>query len=273
VIDLGCSLALLLVLLAALVAYGIRLALRGEAHYARVDAAGASPLLGRRPMEMAYWSLQPLAKACMGVGLSANGVTLLSLFLAAGAGVALGFGHFGIAAALTVMASLGDALDGLVARLSGTASDSGEVFDAAVDRYSEFFFLGGLLVFYRESVPAMLLVLAAMIGSFMVSYATAKAEACQMEIPRGSMRRPERAVYLGAGATFVPLTAALLPQGAPAWLDTAPMLLALFIVALLANVSTVVRLRALAAALRKPAPVKAPAEAHDDQRELATTMP
>src|SRR5882757_2367633 len=133
--DLGCSLALVSLLVAIGIAYGARMLLRGEAHYARVDAAGSSPLLGRRPMEMAYWSLQPVARSFIKLGIGPNGITMGSMALALGAAVLLAFGHFGLAAAVTAVASLGDALDGLVARTTGVASDAGEVFDAAVDRY------------------------------------------------------------------------------------------------------------------------------------------
>jgi heme exporter protein D len=84
-----------------------------------------------------------------------------------------------------VVSALGDTLDGIVARLQGTASDAGEVLDAAVDSYEEFFFLGGIVVHVRQSAVGVSLVLLALLGSFMVSYATAKAEALRAEIPRG----------------------------------------------------------------------------------------
>ena len=51
------------------------------------------------------------------------------------------------------------------------------MLDAAVDRYVELFFLAGLAFHFRAHRGCLLLVLAAIGGSFMVSYATAKAEA------------------------------------------------------------------------------------------------
>lgn len=241
-LDFGCSLGVVVALLGLGAAYGARAFLRGEAHYARVDKEGSSALLGRRPMEMTYWGLQPIARACIALGVSANGVTAFSLVLAAATGVALGYGHFGVAAVCTALSSLADAVDGLVARESGTASDAGEVFDAAVDRYAELFFFAGLAFWFRESPLALGVVLAGLVGSFMVSYATAKAEALRVKPPRGSMRRPERAFYLGLGVTLAPLVAA----ARPAMIDV-PVLLGVGVVALFANVSAVHRLRALAA--------------------------
>jgi hypothetical protein len=77
----------------------------------------------------------------------------------------------------------------------------------------------------------------------MVSYASAKAEALRLEPPRGSMRRAERAFYLTLGAALTPLFAryAMAHGFAAAWLD-APMLLAVALVAVVANISAVSRL-------------------------------
>ena len=83
--------------------------------------------------------------------------------------------------------------------MTGVSSDAGEVLDAAVDRYVEFFFLGGLMIYYRDIAALLILTLFALVGSFMVSYSSAKAEALHVPAPKGSMRRPERAVYLTAG--------------------------------------------------------------------------
>ena len=56
-------------------------------------------------------------------------------------------------------------------------SVGGALLDASGDRYQEFFFLGGLAMFFRGSPPALMATLAALAGSFMVSYSSAKAEA------------------------------------------------------------------------------------------------
>ena len=276
-IDVGCSLALVLLLVAVVAAYVVRVLFRGEAHYARVEAAGSSPLLGRRLMEMAYWSLQPVARLCIRLGLGPNAITGISMGLALLAAVALAFGHFGVAALLTAVASLGDALDGLVARSTGAASGAGEVLDATVDRYSEGAFLTGLAIYFHDSVAMLCIVLAAILGSFMVSYATAKAEASQAEVPRGWMRRSERAVYLNVGVALVPLAGACLPNdGAMRLVSTAPIALAVGIVALFSNVSAIRRLRALARTLRardaaSPLP-RAPLSGDEQAEEQGAAM-
>ena len=85
----------------------------------------------------------------------------------------------------------------------------------------------------------------------MVSYSTTKAEALKIEPPKGLMRRPERAVYLTAGAA---LSAVSIP-----WFETTrefsnplgyPMVFGLGLVAVLANISSIERLWSIAKALR-----------------------
>jgi CDP-diacylglycerol--glycerol-3-phosphate 3-phosphatidyltransferase len=212
-------------------------------------------------MEMGYWALQPVATASERAGLNANSITGLSLGLGAAAGVALAFGHLGLAAAATVVSSLGDVLDGLVARRTGTHSKSGAIFDAAADRYDEFFFLAGLACLYHDDIVKLGFVLLALLGSFMVSYGSAKAEALGVSAPRGAMRRAERAVYLGAGALLSPIAAALVErQALPGWAAHAPMLAAVAVVGVVANVSAVRRFGAIMRAVAPASPPAPPTE-------------
>jgi CDP-diacylglycerol---glycerol-3-phosphate 3-phosphatidyltransferase len=239
-LDLVCSASLVAVVLVATIAYSVRVARLGPARSARVEREGRSLLLGKGAMEMFHWVLDPLGVACEALGVTATEVTLGSLFLASGAGVALALGHDGVGAALAAIAASGDALDGLVARRTKTASDAGEVIDAAVDRYGEFAFLGGLAFAVRETGWLLALTLFALLASFMVPYSTAKAEALQLPAPRGSMRRTERAVYLIFGTALAPFAA----LANPAW-TRAPIVAALALVAVAGNVSAVRRLAAV----------------------------
>lgn len=242
-IDVAVSAVLLSILVVVAVGYGARVAISGPPHFARVERAGSSPLLGQSPMEMTYWALAPIGNALVRLGVSANSVTAISFVFGLTAGGALAAGHFGIAAALSAFSALADALDGYVARESGTASDAGETYDAAVDRYVEFFFFAGLLFYARGSALWVALILVALIGSFMVSYGTAKAEALHVDPPRGAMRRTERAAYLTLGVLVTPLAAPFLPPS----LAGAPVALALAVVGVVSNVSAVHRLVKIAA--------------------------
>jgi CDP-diacylglycerol---glycerol-3-phosphate 3-phosphatidyltransferase len=258
VIDLAFSLGLAMATLVIAVAYAGRVSRTGAAREARIERAGGSPLLGKGAMEMGYWAMRPAALLCIAVGLSANAVSWLSLGLAALAGVSLAAGAFGVAAVLSLASSACDALDGMIARDTGTASDAGEVLDAAVDRYAELFFFGGIVLYERFDPFAIVLTLAATAGAIMVSYSTAKAEALGVPAPRGAMRRQERAVYLVVGVALVPIAAAVGARaGLPPWVARVPLFAALGLVAVVGNVSAVRRLKAIAEAVRKPRPARA----------------
>jgi CDP-diacylglycerol--glycerol-3-phosphate 3-phosphatidyltransferase len=258
VIDLVFSLTLAATTLIVAVAYAGRVSRAGAARHSRIERAGSSPLLGKWAMEMGYWAMRPAARACIALGVSANAVSWASLGLAVLAGSALAAGAFGVGAVLSVLSSAGDALDGMIARETGTASDAGEVLDATVDRYAELFFFGGIAYFERFDGFTFVLTLAAAAGAIMVSYATAKAEALQVVVPRGAMRRQERAVYLVVGTALVPIAAAVCARMTlPMWIAHVPLVAVLAIVAIVGNVSAVRRLRAVAAAVRKPQPLRA----------------
>jgi CDP-diacylglycerol--glycerol-3-phosphate 3-phosphatidyltransferase len=241
--------ALIIILLAA--AYGLRVAVKGRAHFDRIDRQGGSWLLGKGAMELGYWILEPVARLLVFLGITPNQVSWASLGFGFLAGACLAVGRFGFGAVFATISGLLDSLDGMVARISGVASDAGEVLDAAVDRYVEFFFLSGLIIYYREIPVLQVLALLALLGSFMVSYSTSKAEALKVDPPKASMRRPERAVYLTLGAALSTVT---IP-----WLETHredsiaiayPMVVALGLVAVVANVSSIERFWSIAKAIR-----------------------
>lgn len=250
--DCFSSMALVTVLILASLAYGVRMVVRGRAHFDRVERQRGSALLGKGVMEFGYWSLQPVVRCLVFLHVSPNMLSWSSLILGGAAGTCLAYGHFGHAAALATLSALLDALDGNVARATGQASDAGEVLDACVDRYVEFLFLAGLVVYYREIPALQLIALAALLGSFMVSYSTAKAEALHVAPPPGVMRRPERAVYLilGAGLSPFPLPglARLFPLPADAGY---PMVVALVLVGVLSNLSAIGRFYAIFSAIRQ----------------------
>jgi CDP-diacylglycerol---glycerol-3-phosphate 3-phosphatidyltransferase len=247
--ELKYTLAAALIILLLATAYGLRAAAKGRVHFDRIDRQGGSRLLTKGAMELGYWILEPVARLLVLMRITPNEVSWASLVFGFLAGVCLALGHFGFGAIFATICGLLDSLDGMVARISRLASDAGEVLDAAVDRYVEFFFLSGLVIYYREIPVLQALALLALLGSFMVSYSTAKAEALQVNPPKGSMRRPERAVYLTVGAA---LSAVTVP-----WLEAHrefsvgyPMVAALGLVAFVANVSSIERFWSIAKAIR-----------------------
>jgi CDP-diacylglycerol---glycerol-3-phosphate 3-phosphatidyltransferase len=244
-------------------AYLLRSMILGRRRHARTDADGGSLFLNKGTMEMVYWLLEPIIDFLAALRITPNMVTLFSLLPAAGAGVAIAFGWFGLASVLAVMATFCDILDGLLARKTGVSSSAGEVIDAAVDRYGEFFLLGGLVYYYRSHDQVLFIVLAAIIGGFMVSYSTAKAEAMGVVAPRGAMRRGERGAYLIFGSAFTPVAKAVFANSASLALHESPIILALSIVAVVSNFSVVQRLGAVIEALRAKDKMSATAAPED----------
>jgi CDP-diacylglycerol--glycerol-3-phosphate 3-phosphatidyltransferase len=271
VADLYIAIANITFFFALLGAYLLRSAIVGRRRHARTESDGGSLFLNKRTMEMVYWILEPIIDFLAALHITPNMVTLFSLVPAAGAGVALGFGWFGLASALAVMATFCDILDGLLARKTGVSSGGGEVIDAAVDRYGEMFFFGGLVYYYRSHDQVLFIVLAAIVGSFMVSYATAKAEAMGVAAPRGAMRRGERAAYLIFGSAFTPVAKAVFANSPSLAVHELPIILALTIVAVVSNISVLQRLSAVIDALR--AKEKASAEAAPETPEPMGSKP
>ena len=156
--------------------------------------------------------------------LTAGGVTLCAL---ASVLVYFEYRHevlfFWLAAVVFVAGSLLDILDGALARVSGKASPFGAFVDSTTDRISEALMLGGIaLVLVRDgSELGIALTVAALTGSFLVSYTRARAEALGLRGDVGIGSRAERVVVITAGlvlAPWVPLELALGLLTATAWI-------------------------------------------------------
>lgn len=237
-------------LLAAVVLAMAAFAMReGHRVSARIQKQGASPFLGTFPMEFAYWLLSPIGRVAAALKLSPNVFSWACLGVGFLSGLAAAMGSISLAGGLSIVSALFDTLDGMVARTRGIASDAGEVLDAAVDRYTEFFFLAGLCVYYRHEPWTLILAQTALLGSFLVSYSQAKADSLNIPIPKGWMRRPERAAYLGSGAFLSPLITSWLEAGVEVPLHY-PLLLAIVLVAVFANATAIQRYVVLYRALK-----------------------
>jgi len=138
------------------------------------------------------------------LGIKPMVITHLGLIGNLGAGILIGTGHLlwgGITAMLIWPL---DALDGTIARLRNESSRYGAFVDAVTDRYSEIAIFGGLLVYFFRtgSLIDVLLVFFAAVGSVMVSYLRAKAEACEYSAKIGLLSRAERYIVLMPGLIF-----------------------------------------------------------------------
>lgn len=134
-----------------------------------------------------------------------NVLTVIGVSINVGCGLLFGFGYFFWAGITLIIANVFDMLDGQVARLSGRVTRFGGFLDSSLDRLSDMVVFVGLMVFYARdtqyhSTMNVFLAGAALMGSVMVSYTSARAESLIPKCDVGFLRRPERVVLLIIGA-------------------------------------------------------------------------
>lgn len=147
------------------------------------------------------------------------------------------------AGALIIGFSLFDMLDGQVARLGGTASTFGALYDSCLDRYCEFLTLGGIAYYFIGcgDIIAALVTFVAMVGSIMVSYVRARAEGLDIECKVGFMQRPERVVVTSLATLATGITGMNIDPACdfnPNWI----LLAAMGIIAVFANITAFARM-------------------------------
>ena len=141
-----------------------------------------------------------------------NALTAAGVALCAAGAVLVWFEHrneilfFWLGAAVFVIGSILDILDGALARHSGKSTPFGAFVDSTMDRVGEGFMLGAIaLVFHRDGDQlALAAAFAALGGSFLVSYARSKAEGLGLKGDVGIGSRAERVVVITAGLVLAP---------------------------------------------------------------------
>jgi CDP-diacylglycerol--glycerol-3-phosphate 3-phosphatidyltransferase len=158
-----------------------------------------------------------------------NALTAAGVALCTAASIVVFFENRGeilfywLGAALFVVGSILDILDGALARTSGKGTPFGAFLDSTTDRVSEGVMLGAIaLVFSRHGDEiALAFAFAAVAGSFLVSYTRARAEALGLRGDVGIGSRAERVVVITAGLVLAPwgvLPWAIYLLAATAWL-------------------------------------------------------
>jgi CDP-diacylglycerol--glycerol-3-phosphate 3-phosphatidyltransferase len=155
----------------------------------------------RNPLNAAASFLQRL-------GITANVMTVAGLGVNILAAVLIGFGYLTVGGLVLLIGAPMDALDGALARLSGSSTPFGAFLDSVTDRYAELFLFGGLLLYFlnKGDVIACILVFVSAAGSVLVSYIKARAESLGYECKVGLLSRVGRMVVLIPGLIFnIPL--------------------------------------------------------------------
>ena len=125
----------------------------------------------------------------------------------------VGWGLYWLGAVLFVVGSVLDILDGALARSRGIGSPFGAFLDSTVDRVGEGFMIGaiGLVLMRHDQMWGVALAFAAIAGSFLVSYARARAEALGLRGDVGLGSRAERVVVITTGLVLAPVNDLVLP--------------------------------------------------------------
>src|ERR671932_799769 len=122
--------------------------------------------------------------------------------------------YYWLGASVFVVGSILDILDGALARVGGKQTPFGAFLDSTTDRVSEGFMLGAIALVLARHGNDVALAFAAAVGSFLVSYTRARAEALGLRGDVGIGSRPERVVVITAGLVFAPWGALIWAIGA-----------------------------------------------------------
>jgi CDP-diacylglycerol--glycerol-3-phosphate 3-phosphatidyltransferase len=162
-----------------------------------------------------YFFTQHLVRLLAKTPITPNALTWFGLLLSIGAGVLISTGHIFAAGFVVLIGGFFDMLDGALARLTNSTSRFGAILDSTLDRMSEAVILLAILVAYvrgyvEPAVAGVVVVGLAWLGSLLVSYIRARAEALGVECEVGLFTRAERVVILVLGLLLSQFDSALM---------------------------------------------------------------
>jgi CDP-diacylglycerol--glycerol-3-phosphate 3-phosphatidyltransferase len=148
--------------------------------------------------------LEPIVALLASFGVAPLLVSLFGVAFSVWGAVVVANGSLLGGAIFLLISGLCDVLDGDLARREGKASPFGAFIDSTLDRVSEFAYFSGILLYvvtrpngYDLWEPVVILL--ALMGSVLTSYARARAEGIGVDCKVGMMERPERVVLLAIG--------------------------------------------------------------------------
>jgi CDP-diacylglycerol--glycerol-3-phosphate 3-phosphatidyltransferase len=112
--------------------------------------------------------------------------------------------HFVLAGVAFVLGSLCDMFDGRYSRMSGKGTPFGAFLDSTLDRVEEGVVLAAVAAWFATNSDELAVgaTVLTVVGSYMVSYTRARAEALGVECKVGIASRAVRVVILSAGLLF-----------------------------------------------------------------------
>ena len=136
--------------------------------------------------------------------LTPNAISLTGLVLNVVAAVLVTQDLFVLAGVAFIVGSVMDMLDGRYSRMSGKGTPFGAFLDSSLDRIEEGVVLTAVAAYFAKAGDSLAVagVTLTIVGSLMVSYTRARAEALGVECKVGFADRPTRVVILSIGLLF-----------------------------------------------------------------------
>jgi CDP-diacylglycerol--glycerol-3-phosphate 3-phosphatidyltransferase len=136
--------------------------------------------------------------------LTPNTISMTGLVLNVAAAVLVTQRLFFLAGLTFIIGSVMDMFDGRYSRMSGKGTPFGAFLDSTLDRIEEGIVLTAVAAYFSSKGDdlAVAATVAVVLGSLMVSYTRARAEALGVECKVGLATRPVRVVVLSAGLVF-----------------------------------------------------------------------
>lgn len=206
--DLAVFLSVLALALASMLVFGMTGTRRAPD---RLDLSDrGSFVLGAFTRSWLYWFIGPGERLALAIGLGPTAFNLLGVGFGMLAGACFASGLINAGGWAVLLGGLADVFDGRIARARGLASRRGAFLDSTLDRFAEVGAFVGLAVLYRGSALALALVVVALGGSLLVSYARARGESVGVLCKLGVMQRAERLLLVGLGGVLDPSVSAAL---------------------------------------------------------------
>ena len=165
------------------------------------------PTFTDRIRNLTHGILTPIAFTLVRWRVHPDAITLAGLLVVVVAAFCIANGDFALGGVLLVIGLPLDALDGAVARAMQRRDNFGAVLDSTLDRYADGFIFIALSYYFalHDQLDMMLLALAALLGSLLVSYVRARAEGIDVTIKIGLFTRLERLLVIVLMLLIAPL--------------------------------------------------------------------
>jgi phosphatidylglycerophosphate synthase len=143
--------------------------------------------------------LIPMGKGLAAIGITPAMMTAFGLSITIIGSILIANSYLKTGAAVVLLGSALDGLDGSIARVTGTESARGAFLDSAFDRLGEIAAFAGLGVASAGNPRALLLIVLAVGGAMLVPYMRARGESQGIVGKGGLMGRAERVILFTVG--------------------------------------------------------------------------